>query len=204
LLRRLTALGVIGLCCFTAWRGWEVVSFAAATASIGAAPGAVEQLRGWTEVPGVASDAREVLQSASATHAPSNDALIELLASRPLAGIDWLSLAGKWIEMGAPLNQVLPALTMSRISAPNEEEVMLRRALVGALRWETMPEEVRGQTIHDLAGIFEQGVVDPNVADLIKSVLLAKTADIRLSLAERLRAEQMSTVTLAEIGLEGR
>ena len=198
LLRVLTALGVIGLCCFAAWRGGEVIGFVIATDPAGAVPGSVARLQSWTQVPGIASAAREALLAADGS---SIDALIELLASRPLDSIDWLSLAGKRLEMGAPRNQVLSALMMSRVSGPNEEEVMLRRALVGVLRWEVLPPEIHGQTVHDLAGVFEQGVVEPQVALLVKSVIAAKSEEIRATLSERLRAEQMSTAKLAQIGL---
>jgi hypothetical protein len=199
--RVLTALSVIAICGFAAWRGYEIIGFAIASNSASTAPGFAERLRAWTDVPGVAGAAREALLTVNSRGGTPDAALIDLIAVRPLAAIDWLSLAGRRIEMGSPQNQVLAALTMSRISGPNEEEAMLRRALLGMLQWATMPEEVQGQTAHDLAGVFEQGVVEPSAVALIKAVLATKSRETRAALAERLRAEQMPTAKLAQIGL---
>jgi hypothetical protein len=184
-------------------RGWGVAEFAIAQKSVDAHRAASDSLREWTDTPGVAGDARKALL----THMGSGDAgkrtqaLANLLELRPLASIDWLSLAGMRVVAAAPQEQVLSALTMSRITGPNEGAVMLQRGMFGLLEWEQLPEDVRVQTTRDLAGALVEGPVTDGGIIVIKGLLTRKPAETRSAIAAMLSSQQVSAARLAQLGL---
>src|SRR5689334_3883267 len=100
-MRLLTTLVIVGLCGFALLRGWQVATFAVAQAS---APSTVAakaaDLLEWQDVPGVANRAIKASLALTASVASPieaqrrADGLARLLALRPLASGDWLSLAG--------------------------------------------------------------------------------------------------------------
>lgn len=210
-MRLITVFLIVTLCGYAAARGWEVAEFATAQMPLrrdnDSEKASADRFREWIDAAGVAGAAREALLvqetlDASPVYGHRRaDELISLLEARPLASVDWLSLAGARVVSGAAEEQVLSALTMSRISGPNEGAVMLQRGIFGLLRWETFPEDVRAQLAHDLAGALLEGSIGGDAISVIRGVLAAKPGDVRSQIGVLLETEQVPERRLAQIGL---
>jgi hypothetical protein len=204
-MRLLTAVAVIGLCAFAAFRGWGIVGFAVARAH--GASGDQQAVRAWIGVAGLAGAAREASLTQVADPADIEGArqrgedLAAILSVRPLSSTNWLSLAGMRLVTAQPYQQVLAALTMSWVTGANEGAVMLQRGIFGLLQWEALPPDARKRIIADLAGV----VLGTSIHDVsitpAKNVLSNKSADTRREIAGLLRAEGVSATELARMGL---
>ena len=206
-MRLLTALVVLGACGFAIIRGWDVVGFAKAQVQHHSDVAQPTPVRSWIDTPGLTGAA---LKASLAQMAPGTsvddarkraDILAMLLAVRPLSPSDWLSLAGARLVTGESQQEVLSALTMSYVAGPNEGAVMLERAIFGLLQWETLPKVVLTRTIHDLAGAILGTAIGDNGMNVVKAVLNAKSSETRSQIARMLRAEEVSAVVLARMGL---
>jgi len=198
---------VVGLCGFAAARGWKLIEFVTPQVFLADAKVSPDRLRKWADTAGVAGAAREALLAQARSGALPIDAtrwadgLTSLLEVRPLTPAGWLSLAGTRVVSGAPEAQVLSALTMSRISGPNEGAVTLQRGIFGLLQWETLPQEDRRKTARDLAGAMLAGSITGDAASIIRGVLAAKLRDVRAEISGMLGAEQVPSSRLTQIGL---
>jgi hypothetical protein len=194
-------------CGFAMMRGWGIVEFVVAQRSLNANSALSDTLREWIDVPGVAGAARQALLARAQSGDARIDAgmrseeLVRLLEARPLASIDWLSLAGMRVVAAAPREEILSALTMSRISGPNEGAVMVQRGIFGLLQWEVLPEIVRSQAARDLAGAMVAGSVTDGALSVIRGVVAAKPDKTRVEIAGMLASEQVPRARLTQIGL---
>ena len=161
----------------------------------------------WTAVPGLASEA---LEASLADVADPTDidaarkrgkALNAILSVRPLSSTSWLLLAGVRFVSGEEYDGVLGALAMSSLTGANEGFVMVRRGIFGLVQWEALRPDVRKRVIADLAGAVLSSAVPDDEIGPAKSVLSTKTADTRQEIAGLLRAQGVSAINLARMGL---
>ena len=161
----------------------------------------------WTAVPGLASEALEasLADVADPTDIDAarkrREALNAILSVRPLSSTNWLSLAGVRFISGEEYDGVLGALAMSSLTGGNEGFVMVRRGIFGLVQWEALPPDVRKRVIADLAGAVLNSAVPDDEIGPAKSVLSTKTVDTRQEIAGLLRAQGVSAIDLARMGL---
>ena len=207
MMRLLTALSVLLLCAFAAFRGWEVTGFAAAEANPGSAQGAADAFAAWHDAPGIASAAREAALHRIARGRSALDnrnrirALDQLLAVRTLSSTEWLALAGARVVTNAPQPEVISALTMSYLTGPNEATIMFDRALFGLLQWNKLPGDIRERTARDLGGVMLSDAISGSGFRILKSVLDGEPPETRSELSEMLEAERVSEKQLGPLGL---
>jgi hypothetical protein len=204
--RLLTSVALIGLCGFTAVRGWSITEFAETRGRV-ASEGQVNHVNHWINVPGLADAALEtsLAQLASASDIDGTrkraEALATVLSLRPLSSENWLSLAGTWLVTDRPYGQVLVAIQMSSVTGPNEGAIMWQRGVFGLLQWDSLPPDARMQTIRDLAGSILGLSVDDVEIGVTKAVLSTKSAETRSQITDLLKVEGTSEIQLTRMGL---
>lgn len=203
--RMLTALAVIGLCGFTAVRGWSIVQFVAVRGSAQANGG--DAARAWMNAPGLAGAARTAAIP-QATDPRDIEAvrrraegLAAVLEVHPLSSADWLSLAGLRLVASESYDAVFAALKMSWTTGANEGAVMIERGTFGLLQWEILPSDACTRVIADLAGAIQAGAVVDEQVTSAKGVLASKADATRLEIAAMLRTDGLSPRELARLGL---
>jgi hypothetical protein len=206
-MRALTAIAVIGLCAFAAYHGWRIVGFAQARAHVLSGGLPTDALRPWIADAGLAGAALDT----SLRQAPDagdseglrrrQEGLAAILGIWPLSSPHWLSLAGLRLVAGAPYERVLAAFAMSWVTGPNEGSLMLQRGMFGLLQWEVLPPDARKRTIADVAGVMMGTPVQDVDAARVKLILAGKSSETKRELSDLLRAQGMSMVELARIGL---
>jgi hypothetical protein len=205
-MRLLTACCVVALCAFAIFRGWSIVRFADAEARIASHERGIDAIRPWIGTPGLTGTALHTSLTYLANSTDIEEArkravdLTTLLAVRPLATMDWLSLAGMRLVRSEP--GALAALTMSSVTGPNEGAVMVQRAIFGLLEWETLPADARRRTIADLAEVISADVAADGAMTTAKNILRTKSPEMRSEIAGLLRTDRVLAGHLARIGLE--
>jgi hypothetical protein len=155
-LRFITAIGVMAIAAFAVLRGADIVRFHLATGSATAGKDAVS-LRDWYPVAGVGTVARqaELPLKLDATDKSAlmsqRDALAGYLAVRPAASLQWLMLAANRLLLGEPTKNVLAAFSLSVVTGPNENDVIVERSKFGLYLWTELPPELKRREIDDLA-----------------------------------------------------
>jgi hypothetical protein len=196
-IRFLTALVVIGLCLFGIARGWEIVRFRIAEASL-RTDGNPRQLLGqWADVSGVASSALEASLPGAPDPGDRQAAqrqlaqLAEILSLRPLSSTHWLSLSGTRFVVGQPTNKIIGALILSSMTGPNEGQIMLQRGAFELSLWELLSPELQKRASVDIAEtlrLFTQlQAADRNN---LKTVVASRTEDVRQTVRSLLIEEQ--------------
>jgi hypothetical protein len=195
---------VIALCAFAATRGWSLIDFARARATVETG-GAT---RAWIGVPAVTTAAldatlRDIAEQRGAGAAEQRIALLtQLLAARPMSSIAWLSLAGMRVATGQPYETILAALKMSSVTGPNEVEVMWERGIFCLLQWEALPPDFKHRAIVDLAGPILAGIVNEPGRRLIRGVLSAMAPQAQAQIASMLQTRGVTARDLKQIGLD--
>ena len=205
--RLLTTIVILGLCGFAAVRGWSIVRFVDARAHLGSGETRGEAVRFWVEVPGLRGAALQASLTQMADVADIDgarkraDDLSALLSVRPLSSVNWLSLGSMRLVTGKPDKEVLEALEMSWVTAPNEGSVMFQRGVFGLLLWDALPANAHKRVIDDIAGAMLGTPVDDRELALAKNVLSAKSAESRREIAGLMQAESLSAIQIAHLGL---
>lgn len=207
--RLLTSFAIIGLCGFAAIRGWSIAQFAEvrARARVASTEGEVNGVSRWIGVPGLTDAALEtsLAQNASASDidgiAKRAEGLAAALSVRPLSSTNWLSLAGIWLVVAHPHQQVLAALQMSAVTGPNEGTIIWQRGIFGVLEWDSLPLDARRRTINDLAGTLLGTSVGDIETSVVRNVLSTKSAETRAQIAHLLKVEGVSASRLASLDL---
>jgi hypothetical protein len=205
--RALTAIVVIGLCALAISRGWSMVQFSLAKATLASGAQAADRLAGFAGVPGLAVAALEA--SAKPVDGPSDqrgalkrlDELTALLSLRPMSSTSWLSLAGMRLVTGQPPDKVLSALAMSFITGPNEHAIMYERSIFGLLQWETLPIDFRKRTTRDLSGVIVSGTWGDSQRRAVVEALASKSEETRSDVGELLRSVAVADGELARMRL---
>jgi len=203
---RLLTTSIVALICLVAVvRGWSIVEFSIARMHHDG--GLRERVATWRGTTGLAAEVDRYLLKQASSRADADDVqwrireLSDVLAVEPLSSIDWLSLAGARRALGEPDEQVLAALKMSYLTGPNEGAVMLQRGVFGLLEWERLPNAMQLETARDLAGAIDDVWVSEQSIGVIKTVLLAKSAETRSQIAAMLEMERLSKDQAARLGL---
>lgn len=179
-LRFVTAVAVIGLSAFAAYRGAEIVRFSLAMGSLKTATRAAT-LRSWYSVPGLGQIAREAalpreLDATSSEELTRQyDALTDYLSVTPAASLQWLMLAAARLLLGETNDSVIAAYQMSVVTGPNENDVIVERSKFGLSIWDDLPPELKQREIDDLTLGFFSGPDKEN----LRKALAAMSASAR-------------------------
>ncbi len=202
--RRLTALTIISVCGFTVAWGWEATQFAEARTSVLEEQAGVS-LGAWFGVPGLAAEALESSwrrPGAAALPPVLREAQVSsLLAAHPMFAQAWLSLANERLALDRPKSQIDAAIMMSRITGPNEGQVMWQRGLFELARWDALSSEARDEAALDVAHAVNGKIVSETDIGLGKALLAKQTPDARAEIESALAAAGMSQKQLALLGL---
>jgi hypothetical protein len=201
--RTSTALVVIGLCALAMSRGWSMIHFSQARASLAPGERAADRLNAFAGVPGLAIAVLEA--SATPVAGPSDqagakkriDELTTVLSLRPMSSMNWLSLAGMRLVTGQPPEQVLSALAMSSLTGPNEDAIMYQRGVFELLQWEALPIDFRRRAIRDLSGAMLSGNWGDSHRRAVVGALAGKSDETYRDVGDFLRGAGVADSELA-------
>jgi hypothetical protein len=166
---------------------------------------ALDALKGWREVNGVAAAARDPAITSWSMSDPDDvvrqrEALKDYLTVKPLSPTRWLALADADLASGEPVEAAARAYEMSVLTGPYEGYVMGRRALMGLLLWEKLGPDQRIGAARDLAvGDF----ASTSQLMAAKGILGAKSKETRESVRfEMLQIEGLQADRLGNLGLQ--
>ena len=202
-----TALAVLGLCGLALVGGLNTVAFCIAGAASARYGDRAAAVRPWAAVPGLAGAA---LQASLTSLADTTDVdgartraelLSALLAVKPSSSMNWLALAGMWLAAGQPTEKVLAALAMSSLTGANQGDVMSQRGILGLLKWEILPPDVRRRAVADIAGAILGNTITNRERSVVERIMEIKSPDTRQEIVALFRAEGLAARDLARIGL---
>jgi hypothetical protein len=182
---------LIAVCAFSVVWGYRIAHFSLATSG-GAGENRAETLDRGAAIPGVAAVALEAQLSKKLD--PSDlqsgnrqrEVLAAILVIRPLASIDWMSLAAMQLLTDQPMEQVLGALMLSTVTGPNEGYVMADRGIFSVSLWEDLSPDLKRHVATDLA-LGEM----PDRAKF-RAILAAKSAAVQDELRKAMLATGLS------------
>jgi hypothetical protein len=201
--RVLTTVIVLSTCALTASQGWEFARFDITRTWIGPDDNRAEALKPWISVPGVAVTARKssltlVTENSDILGAlKRQDELTELLSVKPLSPDYWLSLARMWIVTEEKPNKVVAALEFSALTGTNESYLMPQRGILGLTEWEALTPEIRRRSATDITTL----ALTQRERIRLRSILSAKTTEVRQEIRATLQAAGYSSKDLASLGL---
>jgi len=184
-----------------------IVHYSVVKAGLTTTGASAKLLLPWTNVPGVAAVALEAAATPVAGLGDLDgaqkrvDELSAILAVRPMSSEKWLALAGMRLVTGQAVDKVLSPLAMSEITGPNENSVMVKRAIFGLLGWETLPQDARKRTIADLSGAILLGDWTDRERSAVSRTVNPKSSDSVKEISDLLRAEGVTDKELGRIGL---
>ena len=190
---------MIGLCGFAAASGWHIVHFSLARMGIDS-PKKRADARAWTSVPGIASTAWQVemmdqINPSDLTAANERrEALSAFLSVAPLSSYHWLLLSGMEFATAQRMDDVLDALTLSALTAPNEDYIMVARGMFGFSVWEDLPPDLKTRVAVDLTAEKDPG--NPN----FQAVLSSKPQKVRNELRTTLLAQGLPSKDVERLG----
>jgi len=179
--RFLTAVIIVILSGFAVWRGIDIVRFKLALSAAAPQSDALQQ---WYSVPGVGTLAREAglpdrLQAADKQElARERDALVGYLAVKPASSVQWLMLAAARLLLGESKDRVIAAYSLSVVTGPNENDVMVERAKFGLYLWDELPPDLKQREINDLSLGFFSGEEKEAVQKLLAGMSAASRDEI--------------------------
>jgi hypothetical protein len=188
-IRLWTAIVVIGICGFAVARGFGIVHFSLAMASIDSSEKRAEILKSWSSAPDVASRALQAdlsyqINPSDQKAAGHRRQTLEALASiKPLSSSNWLSLSGLQLVTDQPMEQVFDSLELSMLTGPNEGYVMAERRIYGLSLWQRLSPDLKRRVANDLA----VGEI-PDGDGKVRAVLSAQPEEVRNELREALIA----------------
>jgi hypothetical protein len=199
-IRLLTAIALIGICGFAVVRGWGIVHFSLAMASIDSSKKRAEIIDTWTAAADVASAAlqaelKEKIDTSDPKAADSRrEALSSILSIKPLSSVDWLSLSVMQLVMGQPMEQAVGSLKLSMLTGPNEGYVMTKRGTFGASLWESLSPDLKKRVAIDLAAGDLYGI------EKARGVLSAKPERVRNEIRAAIRDTGLSAKDIERLG----
>jgi hypothetical protein len=127
--------------------------------------------------------------------------LTALVTARPLSSQAWLSLAVFRLVARETPASIVAALQLSWLTGPNEGGVLWQRGVFGLALWDFLPTDARDRTTRDLArAMLERLVADPQIT-AVKSILEAKSAEVRARIRVMLEKRGLQPADLARVGL---
>jgi hypothetical protein len=194
-----TAIVVIGICGFAAVSGWNIARFSLAMMDVDASKRRAEA-RAWASVPGVASTAQQAemmdkINPSDMTAANERrEALSAFLSVKPLSSYHWLLLSTMEFATAQRMDDVLDALTLSALTGPNEDYVMVKRGIFGLSVWEDLPPDLKRRVAADLTAEKDPG--NPN----FQAVLSSKPQEVRDELRMALLAQGLPAKDVERLG----
>ena len=198
-LRFCTAIVVIGICGFAATWGWNIARFSLAMMNVDSSKKRTEA-GAWASVAGIAATARHAqmkdkIDPSDVTAANEQlQALSAFLSVKPLSSYHWVLLASMEFATAQRMDDVLDALTLSALTGPNEDYIMVQRAIFGLSVWEDLPADLKKRVVADLSA--ERISENPN----FRPVLSSKSQEVRNELRTALLAEGLPPKDLERLG----
>jgi hypothetical protein len=191
-IRLLTAMVVIGICGFSVARGFGIVHFSLAMASIDSSQKRAEFVNSWSVTPDLASRALQAdltyqidpSDQKAADH--RHQTLSALAAIEPLSPSNWLSLSGLQLITDQPMEQVFDSLELSMLTGPNEGYLMAERGTYGVSLWLRLPPDLKRRVAADLA------FVDYHDIQKFRAFFAEQPEQVRNELREALLATGLS------------
>jgi hypothetical protein len=198
-IRFCTAIVVIGICGFAAVWGWNIAHFSLAMMNVDSSKKRTEA-GAWASVAGIAATARHAqmkdkIDPSDVTAANEQlEALSAFLSVKPLSPYHWVLLAHMEFATAQRMDDVLDALTLSALTGPNEDYVMVERAIFGLSVWEDLPADLKRRVVLDLAAEKDPG--NPN----FRAVRSSKPQRVRNELRAALLADGMPPKDVERLG----
>jgi hypothetical protein len=195
-----TAIAIIGICGFAAVSGWNIAHFSLAMMDVDSSKKRVEA-RAWASVPGIAENARQAammdkINPSDSTAANERlEALSALLSIKPLSPYHWLLLSGVEFATAQRMDDVLDALTLSALTGPNEDYVMVERGIFGLSVWEDLPPDLKRRVALDLSAEKDPG--NPR----FRAVVASKPQEVRNELRTSLLVQGLPPKDVERLGL---
>jgi hypothetical protein len=194
-----TAIAVIAICGFAAVSGWQIAHFSLAMMDVDSSKKRAEA-RAWVSVPGVDSTARQaemmdkINPSDSAAVIERREALSAFLSIKPLSSYHWLLLSSMEFATAQPMDDVLDALTLSALTGPNEDYIMVERGVFGLSIWEHLPADLKRRVVADF--FAERIAESPN----FRAVFSSKSQQVRDELRMALLAQGLPAKDVERLG----
>jgi hypothetical protein len=195
-----TAIVVIGICAFAAVSGWNIAHFSLAMMEADSSKKRAEA-RVWTSVPGIASTARQAemldkINPSDLTAANERrETISAFLSIRPLSSYHWVLLSSVEFATAQRMDDVLDALTLSVLTGPHENYIMVQRAIFGLSVWEDLPPHLKTRVAVDLTA--EKITEKAN----FRAVLSSKPQVVRNELRKTLLAQGVPPKDVERLGL---
>ncbi|WP_304731728.1 hypothetical protein [Parvibaculum sp.] len=104
-------------------------------------------------------------------------------ASAPADAFNWALLADAEIIAGTPIEAVLPALRLARLTGPRKASALLLQHGIVMRHWPAMPDEMRIHVMRDAAVFWHRPVSHPFVLESYYDAGYAARAAFRAELA---------------------
>ena len=156
-IRLWTAIVVIGICGFSVTRGFGIVHFSLAMASIDSLEKRAEIVNSWSSAPNVASRALQADLSYQINPSDQKAAdhrrqtLSTLVSIKPMSSYSWLSLSGLQLITDQPMEQVFDSFELSMLTGPYEGYVIEDRRFFGVSLWQRLSPELKRRVVANLA-----------------------------------------------------
>ena len=198
--RVFTSAIVIAISALAIWLAAQIVRFSRVDDTLGSGEAAVQAVRPWLDIPGIAFNARRDAFDATDEKLvlARRARLADILSVRPLAPNYWLAWSRTWLDGGENSEQAVDGLVLSQLTGPNELTFMTERGLVGIRHWEELPAEVQRHTVVDLAGSRPLNDEDKTY---LRTSLSEKTDRVREDIANALAMQGFSPQERRAIGL---
>ena len=200
MIRFWTAIVVIGICTFAAVSGGNIAHFSLAMMEADSSKKRAEAHM-WTNVPGIASTARQAelmdkINPSDLTAANERrETISAFLSIRPLSSYHWVLLSSMEFATAQRIDDVLDALTLSALTGPHENHIMVERATFGISVWEDLPPDLKTRVAVDLTA--EKITENAN----FRAVLSSKPQQVRNELRTTLLAQGVPPKDIERLGL---
>jgi hypothetical protein len=159
-IRSLTAVVLIGIFGFAIARGFGIVHFSIAMASVDTPEQRAEIATAWRSVAEVAptalradlTDQVDPANQKAADH--QRETFSTLVSIKPMSSYSWLSLSGLQLITDQPMEQVFDSLELSMLTGPNEGYVMGERAVYAVSLWQRLPADLKNHAALDVASMM--------------------------------------------------
>lgn len=112
------------------------------------------------------------------------------VAAAPADGFIWALLADTELADGKPIEEVLPALRLTRLTAPRRASAILLTHGIVMRHWAAMPDEMRAYATDDILQLWRRGDLRPFLVESYLEAGFAARAAFRERLGDDPRALQ--------------
>lgn len=119
-------------------------------------------------------------------------------ATAPADGFTWALLADTELAAGKPVEAVLPALRLARLTAPRRASTILLTHGIVMRHWDAMPGEMRAYATDEILQLWRRGALRPLLVETYLDAGFAARAAFRARLGEEPRALQQFDRALSD------